>query len=572
MKYIGFVAQITDKGVYMLVKYILKKWPLLVAYIVLVFVAPVINVNASYTSGEMMDQATAADYQTFIGTLMIFLGYFILHGALLFFIQTIRIRLVSFCRRDLKQDMFRQVMFTDNTFFSKPDMGFHIAAFSNDITILESKYFEAWLEAIESIIAVVTAIVAVFNLNTKMAWVIVSGEIFSIVLCYLIRGYSMTKNRIYIENLAKFTQRIKDFFASFQTIYNYSVENQIKKRFNRINTDTERSKDEADMSIAFVDTLAKVCNSLIKFIIVGYGITLMMRGKITIGLIYTAYQFTNQLVGPMHSIISKINAIESVKSIVNRIKSIANASAKETKQEDIKLHQPAILSFNNVSVDIDGKEILKGITHTFYPGKKYLIIGRNGAGKSTLLRLLKRSIDDFHGSISINGQDIRHFSYKSLCDVVSYINESVSLICDTVRQNIVLYRDISEKRVQEVVDMVGLKVNLDRVVRDGERNMSSGETRRIEIARSLLNKADVIVYDEAISTLDILTAYEIEKTLLSLREQTVIFVSHNFSSLLIDQYDQIIMLDSGKICGCGTHNELMKTNEYYRHIMNIKNG
>lgn len=556
----------------MVLKYLLRKWYLLAVYLIVIIAAPIVNANAGFTSGEMMDLAAAGEYSAFIHTLMIFLLYFIAHGALLFIIQTLRVRLISVCRRDLKQDMFRQIMNTDNAFFSKPDTGFHIAAFSNDITILETKYFEACLEAIESLLSVATAIVAIFTLNTKMALIIVSGEFFSLLLCYLVRGYSMKKNKVYIENLAHFTQRIKDYFSSFQMIHNYSVEAQIKKRFSHMNSDTEQSKDEADMSIVFVDTLAKICNSLIKFFIVGYGITLMMTGEITMGLIYTAYTFTNQLVGPMHSIISKINAIQSVRSIVSRIKSIATASANEKKQNDIQLDQPAVLSLENVSVDTEGKHILKDITYNFQPGKKYLIIGRNGAGKSTLLKLLKRSTDDFTGTICINGQDIRSFSYKSLSNIVSYINESVSLICDTVRQNIMLYRNVTETQLQEVVSAVGLKVSLDRVVCDGERNLSSGETRRIEIARSLINRADVIIYDEAISTLDIPTAYEIESTLLSLKEQTVIFVSHNFSSQLIQQYDQIILLDNGEICGSGTHTELMEFNEYYRRIMSIKNG
>lgn len=556
----------------MLVKYLIRKWPLLAAYLTVAVVAPIVNANASYTSGQMMDLAAAGDYPAFISTVLMYLCYFVLHGALLFLVQAIRVKIISFCRRDLKQDMFSQIMSTGNSFFSQPDTGFHIAAFSNDITILETKYFEAWLEAIEAVLSVATALVAVFTLNTQMALVIVFGEIFSLVLCFLVRGYSMSRNRTYIEKLAQFTQRIKDYFSSFQTIHNYSVESQIKRRFSHMNRETEEAKDDADIALAFVDTLAKICNSLIKFMIVGYGVILMMRGEVTLGLIYSAYTFVNQLVGPMHSLIAKINAIESVRSIVSRIKRIASASSQEEKQENICLNEPATIALDDVSVTIDGKQILKGITHTFHPGKKYLIIGRNGAGKSTLLRLLKRSQDDFSGSITINQRDIRSFSYKSLSDVVSYINESVSLICDTVRQNIVLYRDIPEKRIQEVVDEVGLKVSLERVVRDGERNLSSGETRRIEIARSLIARADVIVYDEAISTLDIPTAYAIEKTLLSLKNQTVLFVSHNFSSQLIDMYDQIILMDDGRICGCGTHKQLMETSEYYRSIMRIKNG
>ena len=181
-------------------------------------------------------------------------------------------------------------------------------------------------------------------------------------------------------------------------------------------------------------------------------------------------------------------------------------------------------------------------------------------------------MDSYEGNIIIDGQNIKDISNSILSTKVSYINETVSLLCDTVKQNILLFRDVEEAKLKEIVEMVGLTVPLERVVRDGERNLSSGETRRIEIARSLVNKVGTIIYDEAISTLDIQTAFSIERTLLELKNQTVIFVSHNFSSQLISKYDEIILMDNGRIIDFGTHNELMDTNDYYRNIMNIKNG
>lgn len=555
----------------MLIKYLAKKWPYLASYLLLVVITPIVNANSTFLYGDMMDYVGAGDVSAFLRTLWTFLLLFFLHGALLFLVQTLRIRLISFCRRDLKQDMFEKIMRTGNTFFAKPDSGLHIAAFTNDITILETKFFEAALELIEAIMTISTAMVALIHLNARMARIIVYGEVLSLVLCYLIRNYSMAKNKEYISALALFTQRIKDYFTSFQTIANYSVEQQVKQRFSHMNQDVEETKDNADMALAFVDTLTRICNSMIKFMIVTAGVVLMMRGHMTMGLVYAAYRLTDQLVAPMHTLLGKLNSISSVKSIVIRIRKISEAAESE-QQEHIRLKEPAVIEMDRLDVNIGGKQILNGLTYTFEPGKKYLLIGRNGAGKSTMLRLLKRSMDDYNGAIRINGRELREYSYRSLANIVSYINESVSLVCDTVRQNITLYRDIPEERIQEVIRQVGLHVDLDRVIRDGERNLSSGETRRIEIARSLINRADIIIYDEAISTLDIPTAHAIEKTLLELPDQTLLFVSHNFSSQLIDQYDQILLLDNGRISESGTHAELLKTSAYYQRIMEIKNG
>ncbi len=556
----------------MLIKYFLKKWYLVVAYLAVAIATPIIHAKGAFLSGDLLDLAEMGKVQEFFNLLLKFIIFFLAHGVLLFVVQALRTRLVSYCRRDVKRDMFINVMSANNAFFAKPDSGFHIAAFSNDITILESRYFEAFLEFFEGVVSLATILASVFTLNEKLAWIIVIGEAFCVFICLAIRNYSIVKNKIYVERLANFTQRIKDYFSSFQMIQNYSVEKQIKKRFNSMNEETEVAKDDADMSLAFVNRMGNMCFTLIKFVMVGYGLCLVITGEISMGVIFTAYQFSDQLVVPMNTTMDRLNAMESVQSIVKRIKGIAKASKEEKKQEDVVIEEPVTLEIKNVAVEIDGKKILKGVSQTFKSGKKYLIIGRNGAGKSTLLKLLKRSSEDFGGQITVNGVDIRDFSYKSLSGAVSYINEAVPLLCDTVRQNIALYRDVEEERIQEAVQTVGLSVDLDRVIRDGDRNLSSGETRRIEIARSLINRSNVIIYDEAISTLDIPTAYEIEKTLLSLKDQTVIFISHNFSSKLIGLYDEIILLDSGEICGSGRHEELIKTNEYYRRIISIKNG
>ena len=119
---------------------------------------------------------------------------------------------------------------------------------------------------------------------------------------------------------------------------------------------------------------------MLKFMLVGVGVVLMIHGKITLGLIYSSYRFTDQVVGPMHSLIMKINSVESVKSIVSRIKHISDASRTERKQEDVVLDAPATIELDSVGVNIDNKQVLDGTTYTFEPGKKYLIIGRNGAG------------------------------------------------------------------------------------------------------------------------------------------------------------------------------------------------
>ena len=557
----------------MVIKHFLKKWYVFVLYIIFVIITPLVNVKSGLKSAEMLDSATNGDYQAFASHLLFVLLYFVAHGFCLFLLDVIRTTMIRGARQSLKQDMFTKLMDSSNDSFSKPDIGLHIAAFSNDISILEYRYFEQLLRLTEGIISIITAAAALFTLHTKLAIIIVFGEIFGLLVCWFSRKYSVNKNKLYIDQLSRFTQKIKDFFSAFQTIRYYSVEKKINKKFSEENNLTEDLKNDADSAVAFVNILAQICNAMmVYFVVVGYGIMLVMQGEITVGLVYAAYCFSDQIISPTFTLISATNSIESVKSIVARIKKLSKLDKKQTLNDDITFDSSFGIALNNVSVTFDGTPILNNISHRFYPGKKYLIIGKNGCGKSTLLRLLKKSVDTYEGDIIVDGRNIKEISNDTLSAKVSYINETVSLLCDTVKQNIVLFRDVEETKLKEIIEMVGLTVPLDRVIRDGERNLSSGETRRIEIARSLLNKVGTIIYDEAISTLDVQTAFSIERTLLELKNQTVIFVSHNFSSTLITKYDEIILMDKGTIIDCGTHNDLMSRSKYYQNIMQIKNG
>ena len=557
----------------MLARYYLRKAPLLVPYVAAIILAPMVNVRSSYASASMMDSALDMDLSGFRNYLIIVLVCYVLHGVLLFSAQALRTALVRGVRESLKQDMFDSVMAADDDLVSRPDEGMRIAAFTNDISILEYKYFEAILDALENVISLVAGAAALLTLNTRLAVVVVVGEVLSLGICFLVRFYPVKANRIYVDTLSRFTQNVKDYFSAFQTIRNFIAGSGILRSFSSINDATESSKSEADISLAFADTLTKTCNSILKFVVVGYGAILMMQGEITMGLVYAAYQFCNQIISPMHVLIAKINSISSVGSISGRVLSIANGEKCRTvRARRLPEARGLAIEFCGTSVSFGDRDVLTNISHTFRPGGKYLILGRNGSGKSTLLRLIKKQITNYEGTISVGGCDLRNVSSREIDDRVCYMSENVSLLCDTVRENILLFRDTSEPKLLEAVKRVGLSLPLDRVVRDGERNLSSGETRRIEIARSLVGSSDVILCDEAVSTLDVQTAFSIEEMLLSLSEQTVLFVSHNFSCELLPRYDEIVLIDDGMIVGAGKHEELMASCPPYQRLMQIRNG
>lgn len=276
------------------------------------------------------------------------------------------------------------------------------------------------------------------------------------------------------------------------------------------------------------------------------------------------------------------SGILEVRETMQRIQAPQNMASKTRITISESLDGPIIehtdhdesfdVLFDNFGLTIGGKEIIRSFTFLFETGKKYLIVGLNGSGKSTLFKALKKWYGAFADNIKINGKSVSNISNEELSKCISYLNENVSLFSGSVRDNITLFREYSPDVFSRAVDDAQVNLDLDRVVNDEGRNISSGEQRRIEIARSLLSSVKMIVFDEVVSTLDIETAYEIEKMALDFKDKTVVFISHNFSGKLIRNYDDILVVQNGSLLTHGTYNELINSCDYFRRICEIKFG
>lgn len=563
----------------MIKKYLLNKSFLTYGYIALILAAPAIEAANTYVYYDMFN-AVGSDNLNLVLTLMLkAIICFVIGGLFRYWIGVMRQTIIFKARTQLKEDYLGKLFEQDFSTFSQDNIGVHISSLTNDISLLEYKYFTGTLMLVEAILSITVTGVAIFTLGLRktMVAIILIGEIVSIAVCFLAKKYSVRINNRFFDGLANFTESLKDFFSCFFLFKNYGVEDHIYENFRDKNNTVEGLKTDADVTVNFVFTLSKLCTSFLKFVVVGLGVIFLVALNGTFAEIYISYQFTGQIFSPTQNVITRINDINSVTGLVAKFKKILfgeNEPQTKTVSEQQSGHEDPIqsVSFCDVSLQKGSKTILKHIDLTFEPKKKYLIIGRNGSGKSSMLRLLKGYDTQYTGKIMIDGAEMQTYDSESLSKKIVYINEQVSLFCDSVFNNITMYKDYSEQAVNDATQAAGLKVNLDRIISDGEINLSSGERRRIELARAYLSNAPVLVLDEAVSTLDIQTAYDIEKTMLDMEDRTVIFVSHNFSSSLIKKYDAIILLSDGQIVDVGTHEQLLCSSALYRNIIEIKSG
>lgn len=560
----------------MLKKCLSRRKSLLLILLPLLIIRPILSSWIGIKAGEFFDLAIyGTNFKKVLWIyVLIFLAWICNYSLIFYWTKLLKTFLVTRFRHDTKKEMFHSVMNVNADDFNTMEPGDYIAAFSNDITMLETRYFQSVLELFEYIITIVIVGGVFFTLDPVLAGTVACFGFIGSIVSILLAKYTRKKNEKFITSFYAFTQGIKEMFSSFRTIKNYNITNQMQERFDNVNMETENKKCEADFALEFVNSVSAAFSGFLMFSVIGVGLVKVLQGDISMGIVITAYNFASDLSSPLQNCLHKVNEIRSVKTIVDKI-DLFNKKA-EISQSIIEnpsslLDDVNVLSYRNVSFSIGDKSVIKNFSFDFEKGKKYLIIGKNGAGKSTLFKLLKRIYGTYSGDICFNDTNINQLSYVELSDCSSYLNEEVNVYSATVRENIKLFRNVDDAVLDAAITKAKVKVDLDRKLRDNGSNISSGEKRRIEIARTLVKNTPVIVFDEVISTLDIETAYEIEKLALNL-EATVIFISHNFSGELVRDYDEILLLDNGSLIAHGAHDQLLQNSVDYRRIWNIKNG
>ena len=245
---------------------------------------------------------------------------------------------------------------------------------------------------------------------------------------------------------------------------------------------------------------------------------------------------------------------------------------KEEKEAELK----GDVEFNNVSFHfLEGENVLNDISFHVKKGETLAIIGATGSGKSTIVNLVTRLLEATQGEIKIDGQDIRSYSFDTLYQKIGFVQQKAVLFSDSVRNNLLFGLKNQEKTddelwealdIAQAKNFVGnLPNQLDAPIAEGGTNLSGGQKQRLSIARALVRKPEILIFDDSFSALDYKTDKELRKQIATqLKGTTCIIVAQRIGT--IRSADQILVLDDGQIVGHGKHEELLKTCSVYQEI------
>ena len=274
--------------------------------------------------------------------------------------------------------------------------------------------------------------------------------------------------------------------------------------------------------------------------------------------------------------VDRISSLKSTKKILEKMEK-RNFSKEEQEISVTHKNLTEEILFDNVSFGYSKEvKILDNINIKIRKNRKYLIVGKSGSGKTTFLKLLSKKILPDTGNIYIDNIKLKNLSEKSLLDLISYISQNVFLFKGSIFENITLYNDYSEETVKEILLKMGLEkfmknLNTENFINENGNNLSGGEKQRFSIARALIKKSDIVIADEIFSSLDNDTAVKIEEELLKIDNITLVAVAHKLFEKNLKNYDEIIVLDKGKIVETGCFEKLIAIDSFFSKYIKREN-
>lgn len=477
---------------------------------------------------------------------------FIIYSPLNFLVsRLLRIRYMRDTILDVRKLAFDKIINMPFKQYSQKSKEVYISNLINDVNNFENKFFLNLLNYLINIgmYAISLIFLIVFDLKIAIGLFLFSVVLFLIASLFTKKTTSLEKE-ISDSNEA-FTTDMSNTFNGLEILKLNNIEDKFLKRSVVTIKKLEKRKYQASVFNHLQRDVIYILAFVVQVVVLIY-----LGYELQNGMNLTEATFIFMLSSSISNyLISAFPNWNQVKASVAIYEKIAKTEVNTTKiglgTKEFKFDD--MIEVSRVNFAFDKKQILKDASFTIEKGKKYLIKGVSGAGKTTLMNLLAMIYDDFEGKITVDQVDYRDMSEKSFHDKVAFIYQDVFLFEDTIKNNITLYKDISDEQVDYAVRVCGLEPFLEekkdgineRLTENG-KNLSGGQRQRISIARAIAKNAEILFVDEGTSSLNEELGRDIEKTFLEL-QSTVIAISHRYYEGITEKYDYVLELKNGAV-------------------------
>jgi len=509
-------------------------------------------------------------YEVFGSSLLLFGGLVLVlalfRGLFLFLMRQTIILTSRHIEYDLKNEIYSHYQQLDMAFYRRNNTGDLMNRVTEDVNRVRSYLGPAIMYSINTVVLSVMVIVAMVSVNPTLAlYALMPIPILSAILLFVNKVINR-RSELIQQQLSTLSSFVQETFSGIRVIKTYNREADKMDRF------ANESNQYRHTSLALVKTEAIFFPLILLLIGLSTVITVYVgglevaKGTITSGNIAEFIIYVNQLTFPAMALAWVTSLIQRAAASQKRINEFLRTQPEVQTALAGDFQATGHIRFENVSFTYPdtGIQAVKNVSFEVKPGEVLAIVGKTGSGKSTLANLLMRMYDVHSGTIRIDGQDIRQLPLQPFRSQIGFVPQDVFLFSDTIANNIAFGLDqVNPTEVEEAArraavydNIVGFENGFETTVGERGLTLSGGQKQRVSIARALIKKPQMLIFDDCLSAVDTKTEEDILRNLsVVMRGKSTIFIAHRIST--IKNADHIIVLDDGAIIEEGNHETLL---------------
>ncbi|EGU37998.1 ABC transporter ATP-binding protein [Vibrio splendidus] len=484
---------------------------------------------------------------------------------------------------DMRSVLFARVLKLPRSYFDNTPIGVTLSRLTSDLETIGETFVQSVVGLVKDSINTIALLVMMFLIDWKLTLIVLIIMPPVMYLTVHVRNRLRALYKITRSSLAQGIGFLQEVLFGMKTVQMYRAEEQVEQRYQGYTDEFLRAQKKINKYDAILFSFISGITSITIAVMIWYGSEQVIEGALTLGVLIAFINTLEKVFVPIRDFTSQIASIQSSFAAFDHIEELFVEPTEEegrnllpSEKVSEQLKQFESLEFKNVSFRYkdDSPYVLKNVSFVLEKGHQIALVGSTGSGKSTILRLISKTYQDYEGSILLNGIELSQISSEDSAHLFSMMMQDVHLFEETIAFNIALGKEyLSIAEIEQAARYVyadkfieqlpqGYDFQLDK----SGANLSVGQTQLISFARAVAQGGQLMMLDEATSSVDSITEDLIQKAMQRLfKEKTVIAIAHRLST--VRHSDTILVLEKGEIVEKGNHQQLVAHNGIYAGLL-----